>query len=81
MAKIQAPGRVVDELPAPSGPITIAIPAHAVHVPIAAPRSSAGNVAVMTDTMTARAPRPDALRPRGRRRASRPSARRAHSSE
>src|SRR3954451_14693973 len=34
--------------PPPSGPITIAMPAQAVHVPIAAPRSSAGKVAVMT---------------------------------
>ena len=33
--------------PPPSGPITIAIPPHAVHVPIAAPRSSSGKTAVM----------------------------------
>ena len=34
--------------PPASGPITNAIPVHAVHVPTAAPRSSPSNVAVIT---------------------------------
>ena len=50
MAKIQRQDALSTSRPPPSGPITIAMPAHAVHVPIAAPRSSAGNVALMTDS-------------------------------
>ena len=46
--KIQRHDALSTSRPPPSGPITIAMPAHAVHDPIAAPRSSAGNVEVMT---------------------------------
>ena len=47
MAKIQRHDAWSTSSPPPSGPITIAMPPHAVHVPIAAPRSSGGKTAVM----------------------------------
>ena len=58
MAKIQRHDAWSTSSPPPSGPTTIAIPPHAVHVPIAAPRSSAGKVAVMiaSDAGTSSAP-------------------------
>jgi hypothetical protein len=48
MAKIQRHDAWSTSKPPPNGPSTVAMPAHAVHVPIAAPRSSAGKTAVMT---------------------------------
>ena len=48
MAKIQRQETNSISAPPPSGPITNAIPVHAVHEPIAAPRSSPGNVAVIS---------------------------------
>ena len=47
-AKIQRHDAVSTSWPPISGPSTVPIPPHAVHVPIALPRSSGGNVAMMT---------------------------------
>ncbi len=48
MAKIHRHETNSISAPPPSGPITNAMPVHAVHDPIAAPRSSPGNVAVIS---------------------------------
>jgi hypothetical protein len=48
MAKIQRHDATSMSHPPASGPMTIAMPPHAVHEPIAAPRSSAGKLATMT---------------------------------
>ena len=48
MAKIQRQDAVSTSQPPTSGPITIAMPDHAVQEPIAAPRSSAANVEMIT---------------------------------
>ena len=48
MMKTQRHDACVTSQPPTSGPITNAMPVHAVHVPIAAPRSSPLKVAVIT---------------------------------
>jgi hypothetical protein len=48
MMKIQRHDAIAKSSPPASGPSTPAIPPHAVHVPIAPPRSSAGNVLTIT---------------------------------
>ena len=48
MAKIHRHETNSISAPPPSGPITNAIPVHAVHDPIAAPRSSSGKTAVIS---------------------------------
>jgi hypothetical protein len=48
IAKIQRHDASCTSTPPPSGPTTSAMPVHAVHEPIAAPRSDAPNVAVIS---------------------------------
>jgi hypothetical protein len=45
--KIQRHDATSISTPPPSGPTTVEMPAHAVQVPIAPPRSAGGNVAMM----------------------------------
>ena len=58
MAKIQRHEAVSTSTPPPNGPMIAAMPAHAVQVPIAAPRSSGGKTEVMieSDAGTSSAP-------------------------